>query len=169
MTIRELMPRFLALGEAHAGRGPDHPDRPDPALRDRTDAFLAEHPALLNDPSYIEFLRLYSGATLVYPSEAEEDWVVFLPGLIEGDPDLVPFSTEGYGVGPDGFLMVAQMFYQPAARGELEFGYYMAAGQRPGLHRIAWRGERQSRGWYAESFAAWLQHFLELREALFGE
>jgi hypothetical protein len=169
MTVRELMPQFLALGEAHAGCGPNHPDTPNPALRNRTDAFLVEHPALFDDPSYVDFLRLYSGATLLYPSEAEEDWVVFLPGLNEDDPDLVPFTTEGYGVGPDGLLMVAQMFYQPAARGELQFGYYMTGGQRPGLHRIARRGETESRCWYAVSFAAWLQHFLKLRDGMFEE
>ncbi len=82
---------------------------------------------------------------------------------------MVPFTTEGYGVGTDGFLMVVQMFYQPASRGELHFGYYMTAGQRPGLQRIVRRGETESRAWYAASFAAWLQRFLELREAMLDE
>ncbi len=169
MTIRELAPQFLAIGEAYAGCGPDHPNTPNPKLRDRTEAFLAEHPALFDDPSYVEFLRLFSGAMVVYPSQGDEDWVVCLPGLVEVDPDLVPFTTEGYGVGSDGFLMVVQMFYQPASRGELHFGYYMTAGQRPGLHRIVRRGETESRAWYAASFAAWLQRFLELREAMLDE
>src|SRR5438270_13552281 len=121
MALRELMARFLTIGEAFAGGGPDHP-RPD--LEPRVEAFLHKSPRLLRDPGYVEFLRTYGGASLSFPDEGNEQWVVMLPSLIEGDARLVPFTAEGYGVDPDGFLLVAQLFHQ-VSQVELEFGYHV--------------------------------------------
>jgi len=175
MTVRELMPRFLALGEGHAGCGPNHPDTPAPKLLPQIEAFFAKQPALLRDPSYVEFLQTYAAASLSIPDEDDERWVCFLPGLIEDHWALVPFTTEGYGVDADGFLMVAQLFHQES-KDELEFGYYVAGPDRPGLYRIAMRGpidevgqRSKELGWYCPSFAEWLQRFVDLGEAIFQE
>jgi len=169
MTVRDLMPRFLALGEGHAGCGPDHPDTPAPKLLSRVEAFLAEHPALLGDPSYVEFLRTYAAASISVPDEDDERWVAWLPGLIEDDWELIPFTLEGYEVDPDGFFMVAQLFHQ-VSKVNLELGYYVAAGGPSGLYRSVDRADgSKTRGWYCESFVAWLRRFVELGEAVFEE
>src|SRR4051812_49032431 len=108
MTVRELMPRFLALGEGYAGRGPDHPGGADPALRAAAEAFFAAYPALLRDPSYVEFLRTHAGASVsVCDREGSELWCAFLIGLDSFGGEVVPFTEEGYGPDADGFLCVA--------------------------------------------------------------
>jgi hypothetical protein len=175
MTVRDLMPKFLALGEGHAGRGPEHPSSPVPQLRDRVEAFLAAHPALLGDLSYAEFLRIYGAASLSVPAEDDERWVCLLPGIIDDHWAFVPFSLEGFGVDSDGFLMVAQLFHQ-VSKIDLEFGYYTSGLDRPGMHRIAKFGSTnragpssEKRGWYCHSFVEWLHRFVGLGEAMFDD
>jgi hypothetical protein len=177
VALREMMARFLTIGEAFAGHGPGHPDAPNNDSYTRIQVFLKRYPRLLRDSGYIEFLWNYCGASLHYPAEMEgaEQWVAWLPGLIQGDRHFIPFTEEGYGVDPDGFLMVAQLFHQ-VAKLELQFGYYVSGEDRPGLHLIAYRGPVQdshrrdaARHWYCESFADWLGRFLDLQERIFEE
>lgn len=169
MSVRVLMPQFLALGEGYAGRGPDHPDAANPALRPVAEAFLAKHPALLRDPSYVEFLRTCAGASLIiYDQGGDEVWFAFLIGLDGFGGQVVPFTEEGYGVDPDGFLCVAQLFHQRSRVG-LDFGYYVDGTGEAGLHRIVYREGRTWRGWYCESFVHWLGRFVRAGEAIFSE
>jgi hypothetical protein len=169
MTVRDLIPQLLALGEGHAGCGPDHPDTPAPQLLSRLEAFLAEHPGLRRDRSYVEFLRTYAGASLEVPDQYDTRWFAFLPSLIEGDPELVPFTEEGYRVDPDGYLCVAQLFHQ-VSKVQLEFGYYVAAEGPSGLYRTILPPDgSKARDWYRASFAEWLERFVELGEAIFEE
>jgi hypothetical protein len=69
---------------------------------------------------------------------------------------------------PDGFLCVAQLFHQHL-RIELDFGYYVAGTGGPGLHCLADRDGRSSRGWYCASFTEWLERFVQAGEAIFNE
>jgi hypothetical protein len=169
MSVRELVPRFLALGEGYAGRGPDHPDTANPALGAVAEALLAKHPVLLRDPSYVEFLRTYAGASVsVYDPDGDELWFAFLIGLDGFGGKVVPFTEEGYGVDADGFLCVAQLYHQ-RSRVELDFGYYVAGAGEAGIHRIAERDGRSAQGWYCESFVEWLGRFVRAGEAIFSE
>ena len=169
MTVRELMPRFMALGEGYAGRGPDHPEAANTALELVAEAFFAKYPVLLHDPSYVEFLRTYAGASVsVYDRDGDEVWCAFLIGLDGFCGQVVPFTEEGYGVDADGFLCVAQLYHQ-RSRVELDFGYYVSDTGEAGLHRIAHCDGRSSRGWYCESFAEWLERFVRANEAIFSE
>jgi hypothetical protein len=136
------MERFLAFGEGATGFDPLAPSTND---RNRADQFLAAHPGLTADPSYVEFLRQYGGASVSHTSQHVEQWVALLPGPVADNRDVVPFTAEGYGVGEDGFLMVAQLFHQES-RAELMFGYYLAGKRQPGLHRIVCHGEAEARG-----------------------
>ena len=169
MTLREFMPRFLDLGEGFAGRGPDHPDAANPALRPVAEAFFTKHPMLLRDPTYVEFLQTYAGASVsVYDRNGDELWFAFLIGLDGFGGEVVPFTEEGYGVDTDGFLCVAQL-YHPRLRVELDFGYYVTGTGEAGFHRIVDRDGRASRGWYCESFVEWLERFIDSGEAIFSE
>jgi len=169
MTLRELMPRFLALGEGYAGCGPNHSDAPIPALGPVAEALFAKHPALLGDLGYVEFLRTYAGAWVsVYDQDGDELWFAFLIGIDGFGGKVVPFTEEGYGVDADGFLCVAQLYHQ-RSRVELDFGYYVDGTGEAGLHRIADRNGRSSRRWYCESFVAWLETFVQAGEAIFSE
>jgi hypothetical protein len=177
VALREMMARFLTIGEAFAGHGPGHPDAPNNDSYTRIQVFLKRHPRLLRDSGYIEFLWNYCGASLYYPAEMEgaEQWVACLPGLIQGDRHFIPFTEEGYGVDPEGFLIVAQLFHQ-VAKLELQFGYFVSGEDRPGLYRNTYRGPVQesdrreaARCRYCDSFAEWLGRFLKLRERIFEE
>jgi hypothetical protein len=48
-------------------------------------------------------------------------------------------SVVAYGVDPDGFMIVANLFHQ-VSKDELEFGYHFSGPDRPGLHRRMHRG-----------------------------
>jgi hypothetical protein len=177
VALREMMNRFLTIGEAFAGHGPGHPDTPNNDSYSRIQAFLKRFPRLLRDQGYVEFLWNYCGASLYYPEEMEgaEQWVTWLPGLIQGDRRFIPFTEQGYVGDPDGFLMVAQLIHQ-VSKVELQFGYYVAGEDRPGLHRMIYRGSvheshrgEATRDWYCDSFAVWLGRFLELQERIFED
>lgn len=163
--MQSLMERFLAFGEGATGLGPLGPS---PDERDCAERFLAAHPGLAADPTYTEFLLRYGGASVSHPAQDNERWVALLPGPVVDNRAVVPFTEEGYGVGKDGFLVVAQLFHQESWA-ELLFGYYLAGDHQPGLHRIDCRGEAELRGWYCGSFAEWLRRFVERGEAIFGE
>jgi hypothetical protein len=169
MKLPELMHRFLALGQGYAGRGPDHPEAPNPDLRPLVESFFAQHRALLRDPTYVEFLRTYAGATVtVSDPEGDEVWFAFLMGLCSDGGEIVPFTEEGYGADEEGFLCVAKLYHQ-RRRVELDFAYAVTGVLQPGLHRIVNRDGRESRGWYCHSFAEWLAHFVQAGEAIFSE
>ena len=49
-------------------------NNPHPKFQAQVEAFLKKYPTLLRDPSYVEFLRTYGGASLSFPEEGDEQW-----------------------------------------------------------------------------------------------
>src|SRR5438067_2368213 len=105
MDIHSLVSQLARFGTLETGRGPRHPESPNPDLADPIEAFLDEHPFVRRDPGYVDFLECYAGLLLW----RERDCLGL--SIYGFDPNVALHLTEGEGepITPDRFLTFADV------------------------------------------------------------
>jgi hypothetical protein len=157
--LDDAMARFAELPGAEIGRGPRHPSHPDETRAEEIEAFLNRYPRLRQDPSYVEFLEKYAGASL----EIAEGPLLEVLGFSDASTEME--EMDGPIVSEQGFLLIAEAIYhrrvdgQTLATTEKAFAYDVTGIRGSGLFCSVVTGKsvdvRYSPSYV--NFHAWLQ------------
>lgn len=165
MDLHEVMKAVQTLGYTRIGKGPKHPEG-DPQVQAEIDEFLALHPQVKRDQSFVDFFEYYSAIAIAWPNEAL-DLIVY--GF---SPDItleIAHPDERLD-DENGFFRFAEIIVKPEPYGKESIGSTYAfdtTGQRrsgiyqstkaSGIHR-RWPPEYE---WYCETFIEWLRRVVE--------
>lgn len=166
MDLHVLMREFSQMGDSLIGRGPKHPKFPKPELQTEINDFLEKNLFLKKDQGYIEFLEVYSGATVCLPSQEDCNSSVGIYGFCLdvsfsiARPDYDLLSEDGYFNFADAIMCDDQNIdndyvdYVFDATGQRSQGVYMRRGD--------------DCTWYCNTFLEWLKDIVndkgDLRE-----
>ena len=163
MDVHALVERFLRLPDATVGQGPRHPTEPVPELEAPINDFLEEYPFLCKDTGYVEFLKAYSGAYVLWPGD---ELVIDIFGFSEVSSPVI--SEEYPVIDNEGYLTFCSVLYRVKPGGGVEniqtlgFAFDATSQRRPGVYRqLVGResGSPTKTEWYCETF---LELFHEL-------
>jgi hypothetical protein len=174
MTIDSDIQTLPSLGKAEIGRGPRHPEKPDPDYGRCLREYLERFPYLRDYPDYIDFLERYGGARVFSPEETRTD-LDFLYATIYGAGEWEFADEAPAGATREGFFefaVVEMQFNRPYANGippgsELVACFaFDATGTRPKqVYAEVHPADEPSKPFrpFCSSFTEWLRLFVQAR------
>jgi len=170
MDVHSLVNKFLELSEAEVDRGPQHPTEPDPELEAPVNDFLDQYPFLRQDAGYVEFLKAYSGAYVIWP---DDQLLIDIFGFSEVSS---PIEVEEYPVvDNEGYLTFCSVAYRVKPGGGVEniqtlgFAFDATSERKPGVYRqLVGRepGSPTVTDWYCETFLELFRDLIDKRGRL---
>jgi hypothetical protein len=170
MDVHSLVKDFLELPDAEVGRGPQHPTNPVPELEAPINEFLEKYPFLCKDARYVEFLKCYSGAYLLWP---DDQLMIDVFGFSDVSS---PIEAEEYPVvDNEGYLTFCSVLYRVKPGGGVEniqtlgFAFDATSQRKPGVYRqLVGRqpGSPTVTEWYCETFLELFHELIDKRGRL---
>jgi hypothetical protein len=173
MNIDELMREFAALEGSVVGRGPRHPDAPEPRIQVELDELLRKHPFLKSDKGYIEFLERYAGAAI---DREDESLIAHIFGFSNVTLNLLEDDQfSGSAVDEDGFFMFCSSVVSINTEKDivsilgLDYAFEVTGSRNWGIYQSISQSDGKSSGyrWYCQDFIQWLAEFIKFDGKLF--
>lgn len=174
MDIHDLVIKFIRLGGTEVGRGPGHPTNPDSdkELKIDINEFFKLYPFLRKDPSYVDFIECYAGASLSWdnPAFMYQDLIIDIYGFTWViSTDFREHGEENWGdsfLDEQGFFIFSSLLIRTGNGDDREkdfssivFAFDSTLNRKPGVYgRLGVDGEWR---WLYGSFLEWFDQIIE--------
>jgi hypothetical protein len=156
MSIQAIVEAFLRLPRVRTGRGPGHPEEPDPAWEQSLTDLVRNHPYLQRYPDYVEFVRMNLGALIERPDDDEPGVSLLIYGVGEYDDSVAaPVNEEGIFI-----FSIVEFWPQNGSVRERVFGFDATGTRTAGVYQLVeppLPGRARAYQLYCPTFADWLR------------